>query len=95
MARNNACSCNVSGRFRLKIKDIRLHEFDSNSCPSVTTRACKNSNCNADELNCSNWFRINKPLSNDAYNGYIALTGLSSLYSPSLIWIQILKKSEY
>ena len=95
MARSDACSCNISGRFKLEIQDIRLDEFNANNCPSVAMRACKNSSCEAAELNCSNWFSKNRKLSNDANNGYISLTGLSSLYSPSLIWIQILKKSEY
>ena len=92
---NDMCACNVTGRFKLKIKDIRLYEFDEDSCPSISMRACKNNVCKTAESNCSNRVSLNRWVLEDAKTGFISLTGLSNLYSPSLIWIQIIQRSEY
>ena len=94
---SNTCSCKVTGTFKLKVRDIRLNAFQHGSCPSVTVNAsstCRS--CSNVKSNCRHRFSLNKLVSDepDAQTGHIVLTGLSSLYSPSLIWVQVLKNGK-
>ena len=91
----NICSCNITGHFKLKNKDIRIQRFDTNSCPSVSATGCKDGNCITKETNCSKWHSVDIWISQNVKNGYISLTGLSSLKPPSFIWIQIVNRCEY
>ena len=87
-----SCSCEMNGTFKVKIKDIRLEAFQNGSCPSVEVRACKKG-CDSIEINCNEKVSLNKLVSGDARVGNITLSGMSRLFSPSIIWIQILQKS--
>ena len=94
---SNTCSCKVTGIFKLKVRDIRLHAFKNGSCPSVTVNASSTcSSCSTVKSNCTHRFSLNTLVSNetDEQTGHIFLTGLSSLYSPSLIWVQVLKNGK-
>ena len=99
----NDCSCNITGHFELVNKDIRIENFDNNTCPSVSTSGlvrqvttgCNNDICITKETNCSKRYSTNIWISKNVYNGYISLTEISSLNPPSFIWIQIVSKREY
>ena len=88
-----SCFCNVAGIFKLKAKDIRLTDFETGSCPSVSIDACNVDECKT-ITDCNQNIILNKMISSNATTGYISMTGLSKLKSPSLIWIQILHKGK-
>ena len=90
----NMCSCNITGIFKLRVKDVRLYGFEYDSCPSIIVKGCRDNNCNTVESNCTHTVSLNRWVSQNVVTGYISLTGLSSLFSPSLVWIQILHRGE-
>ena len=92
---NYTCSCNVTGIVKLNVRDIRLHAFQNGSCPSAIANASSIcDSCDTVKSNCTHRFKMNTLVSDVAKRGFIFLTGLSSLYSPSFIWVQVLKKGQ-